>query len=401
MVTEADVLIVGAGPAGSSAGYFLGKAGLKALIVEQSKFPRDKVCGDGLTPRSSAMMRRLGLYEKLEGRYRSIGTVRMLSPYGVTADMDMPPACFGGKGFVVPRMELDHMLVRNALEAGAELVENEQIVAVRREPDAIVCEAASGNSFRAQMVIAADGANSLIRRKLKLHERADRHGAWAIRAYYSGVKADSPNAFEICWDRHLLPAYGWLFPLEGGKANVGLGIRADDLHKSGKTLPQLFDLFVNENPNMRNELRDAKMEGKPRGHYLPFGSYIGELAADRVLFAGDAAGFIHPLTGEGIEYALESGEAASQVILGIWKAGNREFSAVSLKPYAAECDRRFGHTLRVGTRMQQLFRYPRLVERSMRLAIRDEGIRNEFADILIGNGDRIKISLYRKVLLGF
>lgn len=397
-----DILIIGAGPAGSSAAYFLARAGLKPVIADQEKFPRDKVCGDGLTPRSATMMEKLGLRQKLEGRYRTIRAVRMTSPFGTQTDMEMPKECFGGSGYVVPRLELDDMLLRNAREAGAEFLEAHRLVAIEPGPEKLICRFSNGVEIAARVIIAADGANSIVRRRLKLDHRTERHGAWAIRTYYSGVEQQAPDAFEICWDRELLPAYGWFFPMENNRANVGLGIREDDLRKSGKKLPELFEEFVTQNPRMQRELRNAKPEGRPRGHYLPFGSFVDDLVGDRVIFTGDAAGFIHPLTGEGIEYAMESGEAAANTLLAAL-AQNPEtrFSMKELAPYGDECNRRFGHTMRTGYTMQRLFRFPRLVERSMRLAVRDENVRRQFADILIGDGKRIGFGLYRKVLLGF
>ncbi|MCW5829867.1 MAG: geranylgeranyl reductase family protein [Deltaproteobacteria bacterium] len=397
---EVDVLIAGAGPAGSSAAYFLARAGLRPLLLDQSRFPRDKVCGDGLTPRSTRMIERLGLREKIEGKYRRITSVRMISPFGTLAELEMPKECFGGQGFVVPRYELDSMLLQNALDAGARLQSGCRVTGVRREDGKIICTAEGGDEYAAKVLVAADGANSIIRRKLKLDKRTAKHGAWAIRAYYSGVAPDSAGAFEISWDKQLLPAYGWLFPLEGGRANVGLGIREDYLKESGRKLPDLFDDFVKLNPRMQVELKNATCEGKPRGHYLPFGSYYDPFTADRVIFAGDAAGFIHPLTGEGIEYALESGEAAAGMILTVHGAGGN-YTKKELDPYGKECMRRFGHTMSMGYRMQRMFRFPRLVERSMKLAVENEEIRNQFASVLIGDGRGLPLSLYRKVILGF
>ncbi len=394
-----DILIIGAGPAGSSAGYFLAKGGLKPVIADQAKFPRDKVCGDGLTPRSATMLEKLGLRNRIEGKYRTIRAVRMTSPYGMLADLDMPPECFGGSGYVVPRKELDQILLDNAREAGAEFLEGHRLNGITVEPEQVVCSFDNGAKIAARVVIACDGANSIVRRKLKLDHRPEKHGAWAIRAYYSGVDSEAANAFEICWDKELLPAYGWSFPLENGRANVGLGIREDDLRKSGKKLPELFDAFVKDNPRMKLELRNAESEGKPRGHYLPFGSFIDRLTADRVIFAGDAAGFIHPLTGEGIEYALESGQAAANTLLALWKQGSR-FTVADLKPYGEECNRRFGHTMKTGYTMQRLFRFPRLVERSMRMAVKDDAIKRQFAEILIGDGQKISFGLIRRVLIG-
>ena len=392
------MVIVGAGPAGSSAAHFLARAGVRALLLDKARFPRDKVCGDGCTPRTARMLERVGIRQQISASHQRIDQVYLVSPGGVVLHSPLPEQCFGGVGYAVPRFVLDNLLLQNALAGGAEFRPNTAIRSVSVEPGNVRLVTESGETILARVVIGCDGAYSTVRRAMGAEPNAGRHGAWAIRAYYEDVEIKNPRAFELCWDRELLPAYGWLFPVGPGKANVGLGIRADYLARMGRKLPELFGEYLARDPHIGAEVRGGRLVGKPRGHFLPMGTWHPRTYGERVLLAGDAAAFINPLTGEGIEFALESGELAAQTVQAALAGG--DFSARGLSSYEGAWMEAFGHTLRVNGSLQWIFRFPRMVDRIFRVAGRNEAVKDELAELMVGQGRRLSAGLLWKLVWG-
>ncbi|MEW6775452.1 MAG: geranylgeranyl reductase family protein [Bdellovibrionota bacterium] len=393
-----DVIVVGAGPGGSSTAFFLAKAGIQVLLLDRVSFPRDKVCGDGCTPRTARMLDRLGVRQAVAKDYPRIDRARLVSPGGIVVDSPIPEVAFGGVGYALPRYVLDNLLLENATRAGAEFRGEKAVRTVESGPGGAAVVLESGERLAGSFVVGADGAYSVVRRSLGLEPNGAAHGAWAIRAYYEGVEMTAPNAFEICWDKELLPAYGWLFPVGPGRANVGLGLRTDHLKRLDRKLPDLFEEFLRRDPNIGAELKNARLIGKPRGHFLPLGSQLPRTYGERVVLVGDAASFINPLSGEGIEFALESGELAAATLAEGLRRG--EFSASFLKGYEKGWRKAFGHTLRVNTRLQWFFQFPRMVDRIFRVANRDERTKNELADLILGDRRRLSLRLIWKFLFG-
>ncbi len=393
-----DVAIVGAGPAGSSAAHFLARAGIRTLVLDKARFPRDKVCGDGCTPRTARMLERLGVRQQISTSHQRIDQVYLVSPGGVVLHSPLPEQCFGGVGYAVPRFVLDNVLLQNALASGAEFRPGTAVRSVQVESDSVRIVTEGGESIGARLVIGCDGAYSMVRRAIGAAPNEGRHGAWAIRAYYEDVEIRNPRAFEICWDRELLPAYAWLFPVGPGRANVGLGLRADYLARMGRKLPDLFEEYLARDPHIGAEVRRGRLVGKPRGHFLPMGSRHPRTFSGRVLLAGDAASFINPLTGEGIEFALESGELAAQTARAALSSG--DFSAAALSSYETAWVEAFGHTLRVNSSLQWIFRFPWMVDRIFRVAGRNEVVKDELAELMVGQGRRLSPGLLWKLAWG-
>jgi geranylgeranyl reductase family protein len=391
------VVIVGAGPAGSSAGYFLAQRGVDVVIVEKNRFPRDKVCGDGLTPRSVWMLERMGLASLVDDKSRAgaaatrVDSVYLKSPAGHVLACPLPAHIFGGHAAVVAREVLDHALVEHATKAGAKLVEDFAVSSIERGDRGVTIKSATGDAIAGDVVLGCDGAPSVVRKHLGSPEFPDDKSAFAVRVYYEGLeKLTHPDAYALFWERDLLPAYGWIFPLGNGRANVGLGLRTDQMRdhakKTGEKLPALLDRFC-AMPNAMAELAGGRRVGRVRGHPLPFGSFRSRLAFDRALLLGDAAGFINPLTGEGIEFALESGEIAAAVLVDAGARG--DFTRASLDAYEAKCRERFQKTFDMNQKMQAAFSVPWLVDRIVRAASSSDVVRNQLADILLGESPKL------------
>ncbi|MFY0573378.1 NAD(P)/FAD-dependent oxidoreductase [Cystobacter fuscus] len=391
------IVIVGAGPAGSSAATFLARQGARVTLLERGRFPRDKTCGDGCTPRTLWMLERLGLGTLASTDGTPVDSVHAVSPGGVVWDAAIPARLFGGRGSIIPREVLDERLVRGAVQAGATLREGVRVVGLEREGGVPRLRCLGGESLLADVVLGCDGSPSVIRGALGAPDFPAHECAFAIRVYYENVRLSHPRGLGFFWDEALLPAYGWIFPLPGGRANVGLGMRADQLAASGARLPELLERFC-ASPRVAAELAGGRRVGRPKGHHLPFGSSARHTTFDQALLLGDAAGFVNPLTGEGIEFALESGAFAAEAVAEAVSAG--DLSARGLGGYGRRWRTRFRTAFRLNRRLMWAFERPRLLDRVFRTACRDERTRDELIDVLSGEATRLSWRFLASVALG-
>ena len=205
---------------------------------------------------------------------------------------------------VIPRATLDQRLVERAVRAGAELREGMRVDHVDVHATRARLHMHDGSTLDVDAVVGCDGMPSVVRRSLGARTFRPDEVAQAIRGIYEGAELPYENALALIWERSVLPAYGWMFPLPGGRANVGIGLRMDQLKSSGRSLRSIYEQFL-ELPWVSKALANATLVGKAKGHPLPMTADPGAYVFDRALLAGDAAGFVNPLTGEGIEYALE------------------------------------------------------------------------------------------------
>jgi geranylgeranyl reductase family protein len=391
------VAIVGAGPAGSSAATFLARQGARVTLLERHRFPRDKICGDGCTPRTLWMLERLGVGELPDTEAAPVDSVFSVSPGGVVLEADIPPRLFGGRSCVIPRQVLDERLVRHAVRAGAELREGVRVEGLERDDTGIHLRCRGGESLRADVVLGCDGSPSVVRRALGAPDFPEREGAFAVRAYYEDVRLSHPRSLAFFWAEELLPAYGWIFPLPGGRANVGLGLREDQLTASGRKLPELMERFC-ASPHVAAELAGARRVGKVKGHHIPFGSFARHTLFDRALLLGDAAGFVNPLTGEGIEFALESGAFAAEAVAEA--AAQGDFTTRGLGGYARRWESRFRAAFHLNRRVMNIFERPRMLDRVLRAAGRNARVRDELVDVISGEATRLSWRFLAAAVLG-
>jgi geranylgeranyl reductase family protein len=325
---DADVLIVGAGPAGSAAATFLARDGLDVVVVDRATFPRDKICGDGLTPRAVGVLKTLGLETWIRDMgFLPLREYRCVSSRGETITTAVPslngrPDC----AYVIPRRELDLRLVETARAAGAVVREGTHALHVERlaGAGAVVTVRNPGEAIarlRARVLLAADGSRSSFSRMTPSSGRSD-PSAIGLRAYMEGVDAVE-GALHFFLDRQLLPGYGWIFPggREGAPANVGVIVRAAALRHRRQSLRDLFEEFLSPGSLAWSHLRHARVLSRPSASPLKMDFPKGRRRDGAVLFVGDAAGLINPLSGEGIGYALESGQAAAQAIARALRSG--------------------------------------------------------------------------------
>jgi len=305
-----DVVVVGAGPAGTAAAITAAERGLSVVCVDKAHFPRDKTCGDGLTAHALRLLEQLGVSagELAATEPAFVRETVLVSPSGRRARLPIPTD--GAHAAVVRRRMLDAALVDVARRRGVDLREGRAIEALKQDDEAVQLTLADGTVLDASFVIAADGQWSTARRALEPGSARDL-GEWhAARQYFDGVDDDR---LWVIFDRDLLPGYAWVFPLPGGRANVGYGVLRSD-GRSGRQLKDLWpDLLAR--PLMREVLGPrARPCDTVRAWPIPTHYDPARLAHGRVLFAGDAAGVVDPMTGEGIAQAIETGMLAAEAI---------------------------------------------------------------------------------------
>lgn len=315
-----EVIVVGAGPAGSSTAYHLAQRGRGVLLLDQQSFPRDKACGDGLTPSAVSLLAEMGVLEKL-GEAQKIRGLRVFMRGKGSRDFEYP-VCRDQPdyGLVVPRKKLDHALCQRAVAAGADMWERTRVTDLLWTDGAVtgvrIVRRGRQRELHAPVVVAADGASSRLARQAGLVETSPGAQGYAIRGYYTGLEGltDMTEIYMPLMDpsdRYLLPSYGWVFPAGPGCANVGVGL----FHRSGGiTIRDLFEQFLEALREQDLRFRDMRLRGTWQGAPLRFDFAPERCMAPGMLIAGDAAGLVSPFTGEGISYALESGKLAAEAI---------------------------------------------------------------------------------------
>jgi geranylgeranyl reductase family protein len=330
---SADVIVVGAGPAGSATAAYLAMAGLDVLLLEKTAFPREKVCGDGLTPRAVRELITLGIpTPEDEGWIRNHG-LRIIGG-GMRLALPWPDlASFPPYGLVRTRQDFDDILAKHAVKHGARLHESTNVLGpVLDENGAIAGVRAKavderGRStgpeltYRAPLVVAADGNSSRLSLSVGREKLDDRPLGVAVRTYYTSPRHEDDylESWLELWstddqgNRILLPGYGWIFGVGDGTSNVGLGI-LNTSSAFGKT--DYKDVMRRWVATMPEEwtYSDETMVGPIRGAALPMGFNRKPHYDSGLLLVGDAGGMVNPFNGEGIAYAMESGRLAADVI---------------------------------------------------------------------------------------
>jgi geranylgeranyl reductase family protein len=383
---DADVIVVGAGPSGSAAAYYLAQAGLSVLLIEKSRFPRDKVCGDGLTPRAVRSLVAMGLDVSEEAGWLRNKGLRVIGG-GMRLELDWPElSSWPGYGLVRTRASLDEQLARRAQAAGAKLLEGttvtgplldgegrivgvETTAATEEKPKARSrsdnSERVSGSTagYRARVVVAADGNSSRLSVAMGLRKRDDRPMGVAVRTYYTSPRHDDDylESWLDLWDGdRLLPGYGWIFGMGDGTSNVGLGL-LNTSDAFGKTdYRELLKRWLRSMPEEWGYVEENRTE-PVRGAALPMGFNRTPHYHRGLLLAGDAAGMVNPFNGEGIAYALESGEILARVVAQAIARPTRAETERVLRSYSEELQAAYGRYYTLGRMFVQLIGRPKLM----------------------------------------
>ncbi len=338
MKSEYDAIIVGAGPAGSTCATLLAKKDRNVLLLEKSKFPRDKICGDGISGKSVAILNEIGLIEEINSSdHVKVSGVVITSPKGtrveieVPIDENLPPA------YICRRYIFDNILFEKARSfSNVDVLQGFEVTDIIKEDSYVVgVRGLDSNGeervFKGKIVVGADGALSVLRQKLSNINGIDkRHTIIAIRAYYKNV-VGTKNKYEFHIIKTLMPGYFWIFPLENNLSNVGLAIEMKDKENKNLNLKEVFFDIVNNNPMFKERFRNAELLDDIKGWTLPLGSKTTKSYGNGFLLIGDAAALIDPLTGEGIGNAMWSAQLAAKTIDRALEIGN--FSEETLRTY--------------------------------------------------------------------
>jgi geranylgeranyl reductase family protein len=341
---DCDVLIVGGGPAGSGLAIHLAKQNIDVTVLESQVFPRDKVCGDALSPLAIKELQTLGVgdhptFEKAN----EIKVATIFVEDQEVGEIDLPPAKdVDAYSKVIPRKILDNLIYEKAKENGVRYLENHKFHSYKIEANyaqAIASENGEEKTFRCKLIVGADGANSAVARLLHGAKPSQSERLFALRAYYEGINGPS-DLGQIHFNRSNFPGLYWVFPTSKSTANIGLGMIAETLPKNQTKIKELLNNHIRNSPNLKKRIGNGKMVGKIQG--WPLSNYNPEkkIVSDRILLLGDAAGFINALSGDGVQYALQTANWASTTISEcILK---NDFSAHALGPFSDTIHKKLG-----------------------------------------------------------
>ncbi|MDQ6838623.1 MAG: geranylgeranyl reductase family protein [Actinomycetota bacterium] len=365
---QTDVLVIGGGPSGGAAAYWLAAAGHDVTVVERKRFPREKTCGDGLTPRSVKQLEEMGLSDELASAGHRYDGLRSHG-FGKTLELAWPShPDLPSYGYVITRKDLDALVAGRATKAGATVWERaeatEPIVEsglvrgariVRKdEPDEAPVE------VRARYVIVADGANSRFGRALGTSRNRNYPLGMAIRGYYTSPRHDEPwiDSWLDIRDKqgNVLPGYGWIFPVGDGRVNVGIGLLSTFNQWKAVNTTHLMASFVEYAPASW-DLRPETCCGLPTGGRLPMGMSVGPHSGPTYLVVGDAGGTINPFNGEGIAYAYETGRMAAEAIHVALASGD----GTALSSYEQRLEETYGLYFKVARAFVRIIGHPELM----------------------------------------
>jgi len=375
---RADVLVVGGGPAGASTSYWLAKAGVRVVCVERKEFPRDKTCGDGLTPRAVKQLDDMGLYSELERYHRYTG-LRAVA-HGVTLELNWPDhPIYPDHGFVVKRRHLDQIVFEHAGAAGAETHQGTEAVSPIVEgglvTGAVVKDKATGDTreIRARYIVIADGANSRFGRALGTARNRSYPLGMAIRTYYESPLHDEPW-IESCLDvrdrnGNSMPGYGWIFPVGDGTINVGIGLLSTfrdwrDVNTShlmrewAATAPDYWQIDP-ENPVCA-----------PTGGRIPMAGSVNPKVGPTWAVVGDAGGSVNPFNGEGIDYAYETGRQVAEFLAEAISTRD----GMVLQQYPKWLEAEYGLYFKVARLFAQVIGQPALMRELTRVGMRSRSL---------------------------
>lgn len=341
---DCDVLISGGGPAGSALAFHLAKKGIQVLVVEAEKFPRDKVCGDGVSPIALAELDKLGITQTDKftkaNEVKSVGL--FLKHDQVFINLSKPEHLpFHAR--IIPRIELDNMIYEAAKKAGAKYLESSRVMKYSIGPNAawvtVKCDKQE-KLIKAKLVVGADGSRSTIARQFHGSKPADDYQLLGLRAYYNNVNGPTDRV-DIFFSEEGFPGIFWMFPKGEKDSNVGMAMISQTFPHKTDHIKKLLTDHIATHPEIRKRIGNGTLEAKMEGWPITFFNSSQKLAGVRLLLVGEAAGLINPLSGDGIQYALLSSRWAAETIEDC--IATNDFSEESLYPYTEKVLKEVGY----------------------------------------------------------
>lgn len=383
-----DVIVVGGGPAGSSAATFLGMAGKDVLLLDRAKFPREKTCGDGISGKSVRVLQELGITEGIKNvEHLDMYGVTFSSPKGVTVQIPAskekektPP------GYVCTREVFDNLLFQNA-KKHATTIEQFNVDELLYANGAMIGVSGTNMAtkekitFKAKVTIIANGAGSAFTQNMGLKNNKPEHQVSALRCYYEGVEGMT-DQIELHFVQEALPGYFWIFPLPNKKANVGIGMLVPDIQKKKINMEKVMYEIIEKHPMFAARFKNAKKLTEVKRWHLPLGSWRPSKAyGNGFVLVGDCASLIDPFTGEGIGNALISGKIASKIIVEAFE--KNDFSETVLSKYHTELYDEVGDELNTSYNLQRLGTHTWVLNMIIDKANRSEYVRNAISSTLL------------------
>lgn len=411
MNTQFDVIIVGAGPAGSTCALFLADSGLKIALVEKSVFPRDKICGDALSGKVSNVMARLPDFvqqnwQQYPEKIDSWG-VRFVAPN--LKQLDIPAKANYNinttrpLAFLSKRVDFDHFLFTQVKSLpNVKVFEDFAVEDIQITDESVTVISKNSSTIKAKLIVGADGAHSVVAKKTGHYKVEPKHFCAGLRTYYKNVTGLHDHRFiELHFLKEFLPGYFWIFPLPNGLTNVGVGMLSSKVSSKKINLKTAMKDIIAHHPSIAPRFKNAELTDDIKGFGLPLGSKKRSLSGKRYLLLGDAASLIDPFTGEGIANAMMSAEKAAATIKACFVDNN--FSTQRIKNYDVAIYNRLWGELKLSHILQKLINYPYLFNLIVNRAHTSPTLRNTFIAMFENVDMRKQLSnplFYLKLLLG-
>jgi geranylgeranyl reductase family protein len=374
------VIILGAGPAGAAAALTLGKHNQSCLVLDKAVFPRDKVCGDAISGKVVSVLNKIDpaiirTFQKTEIQLNAHGVIfaapnrkQLKVPFRQDKKTAEPP------GYISKRLDFDNFLLKQLKKYDTvQIQEGIEITGFEKSENGYVLKDSSGEFRSCRLLIVANGAFSRFSKEFGGIEKEPAHYCGGVRAYFNNVKdLDKDNFIELHFLKEFLPGYFWIFPLPGGMANVGLGMRSDYISKKHIDLKASLMQIIEGHPAIKDRFRNAEISGKIQGFGLPLGSRKRKISGNNYMLTGDAASLIDPFTGEGIGNAMLSGREAGLQAMACLESD--DFSEQFVQTYDHAVYRQIGDELKLSYRMQQIVNYPWLFNLVVNKALKNKTV---------------------------
>ncbi len=421
-----DVLIVGAGPSGASAAYWLAEAGYDVAVVERKHFPREKTCGDGLTPRAVRQLEDMGLGDALTGAHKYYGL--RTCGYGRELELRWPEhPSFPPYGYVITRHDLDMLVAERAVKAGAHLFQETEAVepiidtssSPERQPSsgsdihpqgaqdrlskllgirAKCAKTGQTMDFRARYIILSEGTASRISRSIGAKRDKRLPLGMALRGYYRSPRHDDPfieSHLDVRDENgDILPGYAWIFPLGDGRVNVGVGLITTSGRWKGVNTSKMMDTFIANAPASWGLHPEASC-GPATGGRLPMGLSTSPVCGPNVILTGDAAGSINPFNGEGISYGYETGRIAAACMGRALCGGGSD----AVYDYGTRIQAAYGNYYKIGRTFVKMISHPEVMHRCVQLGMHSkpfmEWLLSIMANLLLPDSNAPAESMYK------
>ncbi|MFT5165430.1 MAG: geranylgeranyl reductase family protein [Saprospiraceae bacterium] len=400
-----DIIIVGAGPAGCSCAHQLSGKGLKIAIIDKDIFPRDKICGDAISPdvvnQFYRMDAKLGEQFKQFPIKKGSHGIRFFAPNHNFLDLSFTKSKYtDSASFVVKRIAFDNFFFNQIKDLpDIAIYLNHKVQEISISDEAVVVET-DKKAIKGKMIIGADGANSVVKKRLLDNKIEREHHSAGLRQYYENVTGfHEKNHIELHFYEGILPGYFWIFPLPDNQANIGIGMLSSEVSKRKINLKEKLADIIQHHPNVKDRFKDAKPLEPVRGFGLPMGSKKRACSGNRSLLLGDAASLIDPFSGEGIGNAMRSGRIAADHILKAVEL-NR-FDAKFNKLYDKEIYSKMWKEFRFSYYLRKLMKHPRIFNFLLNKGSQSKAVRILLTSILDNRDFKKSIispSFYYKLL---